>query len=683
MIQTQQAAEVISTAPTTGKVTMGIRHEDMGKVMGLLTDIYKNKLAAVIREYSTNAIDAIIAAGLDPTKNPIRVTLPTALTPFLTIADCGVGLSEDDINNIYANYGYSTKDATNDATGMFGIGCKSALTYTQQFTVQSVKNGKRIVVIVSRESDGSGSMNTISETPTDDPNGTEIKVAIRREDHHRAEQIAKDFYSYWYEGSVLVNGQRPKRFDGLRISDDLFVTQKHHESKVVMGNVAYPVAELDDLCPMGSVVAYVPIGSCEIPPARESLQESKATTESLDRLREQFVTEAHKAVQREIDKATTPAEALKLAVQWDRYLPGGGRMPQRARPGQSPLTGYKFKGSDLPAYIESDTEVEMLDNTGKLARLAKPSRPFITSGNGSYRIGVGSAASRIYSIEWPQAVWVVGYTPTKFNANHKRKLRMAAEAKGLMALDIDQFVCVPGPMPDATKQPGVAFIDPARILDWEDVRKLQLQPRASRGGSTGRIPGSYDLYTEGGNDLYGSGTFTPGVPGDKIRRNQPILYFQGNRYQYRGRLQEAVAACYSKYTVVLLTANRVDKFKRNVPEAKTITEGITKKRDEWIKALTKDQRDALWLSDAGLIAWSKHLDGRKVKDPALKRVAALANMNLRPLLVKCRVFGNIIDIRIESKLTNPFTRYPLYNPAAGAPQDHLHDYLNWAYEANK
>lgn len=538
MIQTQQAAEVISTAPTTGKVTMGIRREDMGKVMGLLTDIYKNKLAAVIREYSTNAIDAIIAAGLDPTKNPIRVTLPTALTPFLTIADCGVGLSREDIANVYCNYGYSTKDGSNDATGMFGIGCKSALTYTQQFTVQSVKDGRKIVVIVSRESDGSGSMNTISETTTDEPNGTEIRVAIERPDQYRAEQIAKDFYSYWPEGSVLVNGTPPPRFDGLRISDDLFVVQAHRQSKVVMGNVPYPVEELDGLCPMGSVIAYVPIGSCEIPPARESLQESKATTATLDGVRKRFAEQAKLAVQREIDKAATPQEAVAIAVKWDSYLPNGGKLPKHNRHSSnptSPLTGYKFKGADLPAYVESDTMGEVLNPYTNVK--TKQVVPFIVTGNGSYRMGAANTAHRVYTVEWPQMVWVKGYTPTKFNANHKRKLRMACEQRAAIDLNaVTGFVCVPGEMPDATKQPGVKFIDPARILDWEDVRKLQLAPRASRGGASGRIPGSYDFYTEAG--------FQHGVPGDKIRRNVPILYFQGNQYQLRGRRLDAITAFY-------------------------------------------------------------------------------------------------------------------------------------------
>lgn len=675
MIQTQQETTLVSTAPTTHKVTMGIRREDMGKVMGLLTDIYKNKLAAVIREYSTNAIDAIIAAGLDPTKNPIRVTLPTALTPFLTIADCGIGLSESDINNIYANYGYSTKDNTNDATGMFGIGCKSALTYTQQFTVQSVKDGKMIVVMVTRESDGSGSMNTISQTDTDLPNGTEIKVAIGREDHYRAEQIAKDFYCYWPEGSVLVNGQPPARFDGLRISDDLFVVTERRTSKVVMGNVAYPVDELDDLCPMGSVVAYVPIGSCEIPPARESLQESKATTATLDGVRTRFAEQAKLAVQREVDKAATPQEAIAIAVKWDRYLPNGGRFPNHQRHSSnpsSPLTGYKFKGADLPAYIESDIEVEVTDPYTQAKR--KAIQPFITTGNGSYRMGAANDADRVYAVEWPGLMWVKGYTPTKFNANHKRKLRLACEQKSIDLNAIAGFICVAGEMPDAGKQPGVKFIDPSRILDWEEVRKLQLAPRASRGGLSGRIPGSYDFYTEAG--------IQHGVPGDKIRRNVPILYFRGNQHQVSGRRLQAVESAYPKFTIVLLTANRVDKFKRNVPEAKTVNGGLTAKRDEWVKALTTDQRDALWLSDNHLTDSLRRLDAGKVKDPNLKRGIRLAGTNLKTLAAKRDHFNRIVGLRITSKMSDPFTPYPLFRTGV-AKMDHLYGYLNWAYEAGK
>jgi hypothetical protein len=439
-----------------------------------------------------------------------------------------------------------------------------------------------------------------------------------------------------------------------------------------MGNVAYPAPELNDLCPMGSVIAYVPIGSCEIPPARESLQESKATTETLAKVRKEFEREAAKAVQREIDKAANPQEAIQIAVQWDRYLPNGGKLPDGRRHSQatSPISGYTYKGGSLPAYIECDVQGEYLDTSKYPQQMVKGTMPFVTSSNGSYRMGAANTAPRIYTVELPKAMWCHGYTPAKFNANHKRKLRMACEQAGIDLNTIDTFVMVPGPMMDAAKQPGVSYIDSKRILDWEDVRKLQLAPRASRGGSTGRIPGSYDLVTEKGHES--------GIPGDKIRRNQPILYFRGNYWQYSGRRGDAVAANYSKFTVVLLQANRIDKFKRNVPEAKEVNEGLSAKRDAWVKGLTTDQRDAMWLDDECLLQDLRALDAAKVKDPALKRAIKVAGIDVKPLLKKRKDFASVIGVRIESKMSNPFDNYPLFD-LDKADAAHLTNYLNCVY----
>ena len=42
----------------------------------------------------------------------------------------------EDIHSIYSQYGESTKRGTNAQNGMLGLGCKSALTYTNQFTMK-------------------------------------------------------------------------------------------------------------------------------------------------------------------------------------------------------------------------------------------------------------------------------------------------------------------------------------------------------------------------------------------------------------------------------------------------------------------------------------------------------------------------------------------------------------------
>ena len=95
-----------------------------GLVMDILAKLYANPLAAAIREYTSNAIDAHIASGSD---KPVEVNLPSRQNQWLTIRDYGKGLTAFDILTVYANFGSSDKRDSDEFIGGFGIGSKSGL----------------------------------------------------------------------------------------------------------------------------------------------------------------------------------------------------------------------------------------------------------------------------------------------------------------------------------------------------------------------------------------------------------------------------------------------------------------------------------------------------------------------------------------------------------------------------
>lgn len=75
----------------------GINDNDLSHIMGILrSQIYSDKLLAVIREYSTNAMDANKEAGYD---GPINVTIPNAFQPTLSFRDYGKGMSDEEVIN--------------------------------------------------------------------------------------------------------------------------------------------------------------------------------------------------------------------------------------------------------------------------------------------------------------------------------------------------------------------------------------------------------------------------------------------------------------------------------------------------------------------------------------------------------------------------------------------------------
>ena len=128
-----------------------------GKAFDLLSSgIYSNKPLAIIRELACNAQDSHIEAN---NPEPIEIHVPNNLEPWLSVKDNGIGLSHNDVLNLYSTYFESTKQNTNDLTGTFGIGSKSPFAYTSKFTVISSFNKIKRTYICYIEEDNIQSRN--------------------------------------------------------------------------------------------------------------------------------------------------------------------------------------------------------------------------------------------------------------------------------------------------------------------------------------------------------------------------------------------------------------------------------------------------------------------------------------------------------------------------------------------
>ena len=92
--------------------------ETNASMFSLLTSkVYNDPIAAVIREWSTNAIDACIAAN-----KPIdfEVHIPTATECYFSVRDYGTGLEADQLTTLFCTLGASTKRNSNKYNGTFG-----------------------------------------------------------------------------------------------------------------------------------------------------------------------------------------------------------------------------------------------------------------------------------------------------------------------------------------------------------------------------------------------------------------------------------------------------------------------------------------------------------------------------------------------------------------------------------
>lgn len=175
-------------------VNMGIEKSAIVHIMERLTDLYSNPLEAVIRETVSNAIDATIESG---EINPVKITIDY-FSSSISISDNGTGMSYEELKNIYAMYGASTKKDNFNALGSYGLGAKAPLAYTNSFTITSVKDGHKTIAIITKTEKGP-QMQIISSTmELEEKNGTIIEFSLEKfSDIDKSKRIVTNNYSLY------------------------------------------------------------------------------------------------------------------------------------------------------------------------------------------------------------------------------------------------------------------------------------------------------------------------------------------------------------------------------------------------------------------------------------------------------------------------------------------------------
>ncbi len=179
---------------------------DKGFIFSILRNkLYSDPISSLIREYGCNAKDANVEAGRS--ELPIEIHLPNSFDMSLKIRDTGLGITPDRMNDVFINYGSSTKRNTNDQAGAFGIGSKSSFAYTNQFSVVTVSDfqneRKRRTYIAYIDATEEGKMRLVSEENTTDPTGTEIIIGVEKEDVSKFIEKTLSTFKYWKVKPIL------------------------------------------------------------------------------------------------------------------------------------------------------------------------------------------------------------------------------------------------------------------------------------------------------------------------------------------------------------------------------------------------------------------------------------------------------------------------------------------------
>lgn len=305
---------VISTSAIS-QFTMAVNE----KSFSILTSgIYKNKIKAVIREYSTNALDSHIEAG---NLNPFEVHLPTEKECYFYVRDYGTGLDEEQFKNVFFRFFESTKDKSNEYNGTMGLGSKVFFSYnTKSFTVESWKNGFHYIYSCVIDQSGLPSYSQLLKEYSQDPEGIKVQASVDPKDIEEFEENAIDVYNFF---------ERKPKFIGHQIElNDIYKDKKEHYSirKVsyygdrgsyaVMGNVAYPIENNYNLNKHSNLInsnllLFFDIGELTFTPSRESLEYTDYTIKNLKSKFENVLEEINNDIVGQINNVKTEFAAVK------------------------------------------------------------------------------------------------------------------------------------------------------------------------------------------------------------------------------------------------------------------------------------------------------------------------------------------------------------------------------------
>jgi hypothetical protein len=278
-------------------VEFSLNNKNAGMIFHILRNqLYSDAILAVIREYSTNAVDANVMAGR--AEMPIEVSLPTMMDCFFKVRDFGNGLTDEEVQQIFVSYGESTKRGTDDATGMLGIGCKSGFSYNDQFIVNSYKGGVLTSWSAFIDPSKKGAMSKMVATETTEPDGLEIVIPVKHNDINKFHEKAFHLFSFFKIAPKLNNitEEQKQRFESMRARKVLFQGDNwkfmgdNGQSYAVMGNIPYPISstvlgsdmrsELQQIVKFGIIIQFN-IGELEFAANREALQYTPHTKKNL------------------------------------------------------------------------------------------------------------------------------------------------------------------------------------------------------------------------------------------------------------------------------------------------------------------------------------------------------------------------------------------------------------------
>lgn len=288
----------------------------------LSSDLYKDPIAAVMREIACNAQDA--NAG-----KPISIHLPNRFEPTFEVHDEGSGIPPERMAEVYLSYFGSTKRDDVISTGYFGLGSKSPLAYgTKNFTVVSYYAGVATTYAIYLNTEGIPTIGKLGEASTN-KTGLSVSIPVRAEDIQTFCAKASEVYKF-FDPKPSFNTQVEFKEEARWLdAPSYYITPGGASSYIttrslyaIMGPVCYHIendefTERLDRLPLKACRLYLkpPMGALRPTPSREAISLDDASKVYLHDAFNIVETDLKRIIQKAVDECKTVQDLIKVP-QW-------------------------------------------------------------------------------------------------------------------------------------------------------------------------------------------------------------------------------------------------------------------------------------------------------------------------------------------------------------------------------
>ncbi len=275
----------------------------------VIDGIYSDKIAAPVREYSTNAYDAHRMVGKDDV--PFELMAPSSFHPYFMVRDFGPGMTHDEVMDRATTMFASDKRDTNNQVGMLGLGMKSGFAYTKQYSITCYDGEEQRDYVCFLDDTGAPTVTAMAPVPSTEPRGVKVTFPVRQGDIPRFRHaISKVMIGFDPMPKVINDQWQPARPTITMEGSNFRIVKSDHigSPHIRQGCVLYPldVAQIDENYTYEDrqvpIIIDVPIGTASVSTSRESIGYDAVTKQNLAEAYRKARAEIRERLQETLDE---------------------------------------------------------------------------------------------------------------------------------------------------------------------------------------------------------------------------------------------------------------------------------------------------------------------------------------------------------------------------------------------